>query len=1005
MLVLGLLAAALAVLGGVAARAWSAHHVREELAAARREMEAGLYNLAEARLDRLASVRSDRDEIDFERGRCEAARDHPEAALSAWARVASDSPWGAPSALAFTQTALPMGRIASAERLLRASLNRRVPELPAVRRMLLNLLGEQGRVVEARRLIESLWRDTAMVPAGDLADRLVMLREHAGLDLEPMPLEWNLNFFSQGPAPTDDEDRRAMALVRAYLATRSGDFPRAKDELRWCLERRPDDPLAWKSWLDGAVAAGRSDSALEALGHVPAGLLDGGEILELQGWLARQQGDPAAERRALESLVAMEPGRTAAMTRLAELLRQAGDADVAAGLVRRKADLDAALDRYLRLYKEDRYAEHLPELAALAERLGRRFEARAAEELIATREPSNPDARPAPARLESSRLIRPEPPASSTLDQVLKLDRRIGPAARPEPDRRRVPRFEEDAATAGLADFVQDNGASPLRQLPETFSGGVGLLDYDGDGFLDLYCVQGGAFPPGPSLSYPGDRLYRNRGDGTFEDVTHQAGIAGMPRGYGHGVAVGDYDNDGRPDLFITRWRAYALYRNRGDGTFEDRTVDAGLGGDRDWPTSSAFADLDDDGDLDLYVCHYGLWDAANPPICQDPAATRNIVCDPRSIASLPDHVFRNDGGRFVDVTSRAGFVDRDGRGLGVVAADLDGDGRIDLYVANDSTANFLYRNRGGFRFEEVGHEAGVAANAGGGYQAGMGVACGDLDGDGRLDLAVTNYYGESTTFFHNLGQGLFTDHTAAIGLAAPSRHRLGFGAAFLDADNDGRLDLMTANGHVGDNRPLFPYAMPAQLFLGGPAGSLTDVSAAAGPPFQKLYVGRGLAAGDVDNDGRTDAVIVAHNDPIAFFHNRTDDLRDHSITFRLEGTRSNRDGVGALVTVEAGGRRRIAPRLGGGSYQSAGDPRVHFGLGPSDRVDRVEIRWPSGQSDRYGGLAADRGYRLREGDPTPRILEGFRSPPSPTLMPPRIPVGTAQPGASAERSERRDGD
>ncbi len=315
----------------------------------------------------------------------------------------------------------------------------------------------------------------------------------------------------------------------------------------------------------------------------------------------------------------------------------------------------------------------------------------------------------------------------------------------PLPDAHRgpIPRFEDRATASGLADFIQDNGASPIHQLPEMASGGVGLLDYDGDGWLDVYCVQGGVFPPGRTSSESGDRLYRNRGDGTFADVTRPSGIGGMRGGYGNGVAVGDYDNDGRPDLFVTRWRSYALYHNRGDGTFDDVTEKAGLGGDRDWPTSSAFADLDGDGDLDLYVCHYGTWDPANPLICKDPSGTIVLTCDPRRIASVPDHAFRNERGRFVDVTAASGIVDRDGRGFGVVAADLDDDGRIDLFVANDSTANFLFRNLGGFRFEEVGHEAGVAANAGGGYQAGMGVACGDLDGDGRLDLAVTNFYGE----------------------------------------------------------------------------------------------------------------------------------------------------------------------------------------------------------------------------------------------------------------------
>ncbi|MHB1561708.1 MAG: CRTAC1 family protein, partial [Isosphaeraceae bacterium] len=408
---------------------------------------------------------------------------------------------------------------------------------------------------------------------------------------------------------------------------------------------------------------------------------------------------------------------------------------------------------------------------------------------------------------------------------------------------------------------------------------------------------------------------------------------------------------------------------------------------------------------------HYGEWDPSNPLICKDQSGTKVVTCDPRRVRALPDHAFRNDGGRFVDVTAESGFVDRDGRGFGVVAADLDDDGRVDLFVANDSTANYLYRNLGNFRFEEVGHESGVAANAGGGYQAGMGVACGDLDGDGRLDLAVTNFYGESTTLFRNLGGGLFADHTAAAGLAAASRHRLGFGIAFLDADSDGWLDLMTANGHISDERPLFPYAMPPQLFRGGPGGRLVDVTAEAGPPFQRPFVGRGLAAGDLDNDGRPDAILIAQNEPVVYLRNRTGKPTSHFVTFQLEGTRSNRDGVGARVTVRAGGRDRVAVRIGGGSFQSAGDPRLHFGLGVCDRVDQVEVRWPSGQVDRQIGLRPDRFYRLREGDPTPRVLNARPHPAArpgpgpvpagPAPNPPASPAGPASTGGQPSTTGR----
>jgi hypothetical protein len=289
-------------------------------------------------------------------------------------------------------------------------------------------------------------------------------------------------------------------------------------------------------------------------------------------------------------------------------------------------------------------------------------------------------------------------------------------------------------------------------------------------------------------------------------------------------------------------------------------------------------------------------------------------------------------------------------------------------------SANYLFRNLGGFRFEDTALTSGAVASSSGGYQSGMGVACGDLDGDGRPDLAVTNYFGESTTFFRNLGRGMFADDSTAIGMAVPSRYMLGFGLAFLDVDNDGRLDVLSANGHVSDYRPVFPWKMPVQLLTSGTGGRLADASSKAGDPFRKLLLGRGLAVGDLDNDGAVDAVVVSQNDPLVYLHNHTEG--GHWLTIRLEGTRSNRDGVGARVVVEAGGVRRTALRIGGGSYQSANDPRLHFGLGPAGRIERIEVRWPSGGVDRYDGLTADRAYHLREGDPAPKPVPGRDGPP-----------------------------
>jgi predicted Zn-dependent protease len=966
--------AILGVAGGTAAWVRSKEHFQRELGEARKEMEAGLFGLAGKRLNLLAEERPGQPEVAYELGRCLAARGQMDAALKLWAKVPANSEWAGPAAVEFAQGAISLGRLAEAERSLRQAVTRRGPEQSVLRRLLLTLLGQMGRIAEARQLIASLWQDTSGVSGEDSEDRLRLLREHMGLELETFPLEWNLSQLGDGTAGTAAEDLQFLSLARAHLETEAGQFDLAKRELEGCRARRPDDPLAWKASLRWALAAGRADAAGEAMDHLPDNQFTGPEGATLLAWFARQRHDEAAEGQALEELLAMTPADIPSLTRLAEILAHRGESAEARTLTSRKVALDAALDRYTRLYREDRLAEHLPELASLAEQLGRRFEARGFWELVRRRDSVIREAVEALSRLAELESGR-QPSAGKTARVLADLraaardgsgseERAVGEALL-------IPQFEDRSETSGLAEFVQDNGVTPDHQLPEMSSGGVALLDFDGDGWLDVFCVGGGRFPPETGASAQGDRLFRNRGDGTFLDVTEKSRIGAMPRGYGHGVAVGDYDNDGHPDLFVTRWRSYALYRNRGDGTFEDRTAQAGLDGDRDWPTSAAFADLDNDGDLDLYVCHYGVWDSSHPKICKDPSGQIVLACDPRGIESRPDHLFRNDAGRFADVTRQAGIVDRDGRGLGVVAADLDEDGRVDLVVANDTTANFLFLNRGGFRFEEGGHAAGVAASAQGGYQAGMGVACGDLDGDGRIDLAVTNYYGESTSFFHNLGGGLFADHTTASGLAAPSRHRLGFGVACLDANNDGWVDLMTANGYVSDSRPLFPYAMTAQLFLGTGSGKLRDATALAGPPFQQLHVGRGLAIGDLDNDGRVDAVMVSQNEPLVVFHNVSARVpgRSHFITLKLEGTKSNRDGVGAVVTLKSSGNSRIATRFGGGSFQSAGDPRLHFGLGASDRVESIEIRWPSGRVDRHQDVAGDRGYLVRESDNSLQIL------------------------------------
>jgi predicted Zn-dependent protease len=929
---------------------------RDELGQARREVVEGRYAIARRRLAELVRRRPGWDEAHYQLGLCEEARGQAEAALAAWSRVASGSPSARKTAVARARILTNLGRFADAEEALLAE-PRGQDEDSALARQALELLYRfEGRRREIRELILETWPDSA--------DPSHVLRRLYLLDDSAFPID-SVRRALQGGVPEDDR----VWLGRANLASWLGQFDEARRWLDACLARRPDDPAVWSARLDLAQSTQDLGEVRRALEHLPASWFTHAEVLRLRGWFAARIGDGALERRELLALTIEEPGDSPAWERLAELALKAGRRDEVAGFRNKKAEMSALRERYAELTKSETRAQHAEELGHLAESLGRRVEARGWS-LIGQGRSSREDLRVA------SRASGPggADSAAELIDDLLRLASRDAsrPAADPTGVRSTATATFADRAEAAGLRFFHDNGHTRRNPPPpEPMSGGVGLLDFDNDGWLDVYVVQGGPFPPSSPTSPNGDRLFRNLSGGRFEDVSRRSGIASFPGGYGNGVAVGDYDNDGRPDLFVTRWRSYALYHNRGDGTFADVTTQAGLGGDRDWPTSSAFADLDGDGDLDLFVCHYLRYDPTNPKRCEHPESPNDHTCNPIDFPSLPDHVFRNDGGRFVDVTEQAGFVDHDGRGLGVVAADLDGDERVDLFVANDMTANDLFRNLGGFRFEEIGTSTGVACASDGNYRAGMGIACGDLDDDGLPDIAVTNYFGESTTFYRNLGGGLFADQTAAIGLTGPSRPLLGFGTAFFDANNDGWLDLITANGHVVDNRPRFPWMMPLQLLLGSQGGRLTDVSARAGAPFQALHLGRGLAVGDLDHDGRLDVLVVVQNEPLVYLHNESERV-GHFVVFQLEGKRSNRDAVGAKVAVTCGGRVRVAHRVGGGSYQSSSDACHHFGLAEARRVDSVEVRWPSGQVDRFGPLEADTAYRLVEGSEAARPLEGW---------------------------------
>ncbi|MCI0588191.1 MAG: CRTAC1 family protein [Planctomycetes bacterium] len=523
------------------------------------------------------------------------------------------------------------------------------------------------------------------------------------------------------------------------------------------------------------------------------------------------------------------------------------------------------------------------------------------------------------------------------------------------------PVFEDRAPAAGV-DFLHRNFPTPEKYLIETMGGGAALLDADGDGDLDLYLVQGAPPPQDPSPRPP-NRLFRNEGGLRFRDVSGESGAAGS--GYGQGCAAGDADGDGDPDLFLANDGPDLFLRNLG-GRFEDRTGSSGLG-DRGWSTSATFLDADLDGDLDLYVARYVKVEYATHPRCL--RAGRRGYCHPDTFEGLEDLFYRNEGdGTFVERGREGGVAlagPTEGKGLGVVAGDFDEDGLPDLFVANDSTPNHLYRGRGDWTYEDVALVAGVAYSAAGRAQAGMGTDAADFDGDGRLDLVVTNLNQETNTMSRNLGGGTFEDVTETSGLAAVSLPWVGFGAGFFDADDDGALDLLFVNGHVVDNVEEVDtgqtYRQPAFLMRNRGKGTFEDVSARAGPVFGKRRVGRGAAFGDLDDDGFVDVVLTSVGERVEILRNGGVPGR-HWVSFRLVGARSARDGLGADLRVTAGGRTLRRCSKSGYSYLCASDPRVHVGLGDATRVDRLEVRWPSGRIDRLEGLAADRGYVLLEG-------------------------------------------
>jgi len=524
--------------------------------------------------------------------------------------------------------------------------------------------------------------------------------------------------------------------------------------------------------------------------------------------------------------------------------------------------------------------------------------------------------------------------------------------------------FEEISPAMSGIRWVHTAGKSAARYLPETTGPGCAFLDYDNDGWMDIYLVNSGQcdfFNPNPPLR---NVLYRNNRDGTFADVTEKARVAGG--GYGQGVAVGDYDGDGFPDLYVTQYGRSILYHNNGDGTFTDVTEKAGVAAPG-WSSSAVWFDYDNDGRLDLFVCQFVEFSKSSNKSCGPGEEGKHGYCIPRLYQPMPSWLFHNNGdGTFTDVSKASGIANYPGKAWGVVAADVNNDGRLDLFVGNDTVPNFLFMNRGNGRFEETATYAGVAYSGDGRARSGMGVDSADFNQDGWMDLFVANIDREMFAIYQNNHDETFDDQAGPTGIGVATRLMSGWGLKFFDYDNDGNLDLFLANGNPDDLienlHSQVKYQEPLMLFH-NTGKSFQNVSAQSGPVFAKPLSARGMAIGDFNNDGGVD-VLVSVNDAAPVLLRNNAGNQNHWLGVKLVGKKSNPDAVGARITYQAGDLKRSRTKVGGGSFLSSHDPRIVLGIGKRPKIDWLEIKWPqpSGAIERFTELPIDRYITIVEG-------------------------------------------
>lgn len=917
---------------------------------------------AVARYPASAAVLTAAADIDFQQGRLEDA-------LSRLEQVEDDGTAAALDAVGAAGDILfRLNRLSEAESRFRRVLTRNPDNLPGRQRLAL-LLALSGR----RTAAAQVWFE--IIKRGDFDTHDLALLG------QPEQVFDNPEFVKlyQDAEPGDPSVRLGAAFYALYRHEPS----KALTLFRKLAAKLTDDADVRAGLGQALLEAGTAEEFIRWHADLPASAEGEAEIWNIRGRFAQLRGENDVAIRCYWEAVRRDPNRMQSNNQLAVLLHQRGD-DTVAGAVRRRADLLQSLGDMLgSILVDDTHVRQLQRTAELAEDLGRFWEARGWYQAASARS-GRDDFRAQVERL--SGMISSETPQTlPAANPALRVDLSYLPSPAWVPadaSAGQVPvsrgsrwlnqvTFRDLAPASGI-DFTYFNGDDPEEagiRIFESSGGGVAALDYDGDGWPDLYFTQGTEWPPQPEQTRHLDRLFRNRGDGRFADVTSASGL-GDER-YSQGVAVGDFDDDGFADLYVANIGQNRLYRNNGDGTFTDQTVAARLRGGG-WTTSALMADLNGDGFPEIYDVTYVAGNEPFEHVCHDPLVKdAPRICSPKVFAAQPDRLYLNRGdGTFEDVSSRAGIEAPDGKGLGIAAGDFDGSGRLSLYVANDTTPNFLFLNQTAHAgdvpvFMERAALAGCAVDSEGKPHASMGIAVDDADGDGLVDLVVTSFYNEFDVLYRQLPGGLFMEASSAARLKEPSRSRLGFGTQFLDGDLDGWPDLVVANGNVDDFRELgIPFRMRAQYFANlGEAQFVELPPGQLGDYFQREQLGRSVARLDWNRDGREDFAVSNLDTPASLVTNQSPET-GHFLALQLRGVESSRDAIGAMLVARSGGRQLVRQLTAGDGYQAGNQRQIVFGLADETSLDELTVRWPSGRRQTFSHVPGDAEYLVIEGRP-----------------------------------------